>query len=138
FRVKLTHVNDCSVLGVSINHAIADAQSFFNFMTAWAQFSVLPEEEVDQKYKQPNHHRERLMQVSEDYKEREVSKENLIKHGMYYDMTMTQPSQNDTKFTQICIDFSKEDIKKLKEDVVNGRAKDKLKIVSTNDVICCH
>lgn len=140
FRVKLTHLpNNCSVLGVSVNHAVVDAQSYFDLMTAWAQFATLPEEKVDQKYLHPNHQRENLMRVSKDYKERVISKEQLIKNGMYYDRDMKSlQALMQKKFTQRSIDFSPEDIQKLKQDARSGKAKDKLKIVSTNDVVCCH
>lgn len=138
FKAKLTHVNDCSVLGVSINHSIADAESFFYFMRAWAQFSVLPEEKVEKKYKQPNHQREKVMKVSKDYKERVIPKDKLIMHGMYYDLDKVPPPKQGKNITLLSIEFSEQDIKKLKEDAFNGKAKDKLKIVSTNDVICCH
>src|SRR5690606_14753344 len=58
-KIKLTHFpNNKSILGISLNHSVADGQSYFTWVHYWAEINRLGVENA--KIKMPNHRRDLL------------------------------------------------------------------------------
>lgn len=127
-KVTLLKGDSKCLLGVSLNHAVADGPAFARIMKIWESMyngeTKLPEITYDRKP---------LFTPSKDYAQKQLSKEQLIKFGMYHP---PNPENDRIAFSQklVCknLVFKKEDIEDLKKNLQTDQK------ISSFCVICAH